>query len=263
MRLKTTVLLSVIALTAIGIRAQMTEAEMEIKLAEAAQNPLASLISLPFQNNTTFGGNDGDYVNVLNIQPVWPFRLSEDWNLITRTIVPVVSQSVNGNSQSGLGDTVFTGWFSPSKSYNNWTVGLGPVLNLPTTTKAGLGSDQWGGGVSVVGVWIKDKWVAGGLVNNIWGFEETDKLNLFYTQYFVNYNLNHGWYLVSAPIMTANWNADSSNRWTVPLGGGVGKIVKIGKLPVNINAQLYYNVEKPKDVGDYTARIQVQFMFPK
>ena len=263
MKLSPVALIAVIALAAMSSHAQMTEAEKEAKLAAAAQNPLASMISLPFQNNTTFGGNDGDYVNVLNIQPVWPFKLSEDWNLITRTIVPVVSQSANGNSQSGLGDTVFTGWFSPSKTYNNWTVGLGPVLNLPTTTKAGLGADQWGGGVSAVGVWIKDKWVAGGLVNNIWGFEKTDELNSFLFQYFVNYNLDHGWYLVSAPINTANWNKDSSNRWIIPLGGGAGKIVKIGKLPVNINAQLYYNVEKPEDTGDYTARIQVQFMFPK
>lgn len=263
MKLAPIVLFVVAALAAMSSHAQMTDEEEALKMAEAAQNPLASLISLPFQNNTTFGGNDGDYVNALNIQPVWPFRLSEDWNLITRTIIPVVSQSVNGNSQSGLGDTVFTGWFSPSAPAHNITWGVGPVLNLPTTTSAGLGADQWGGGVSAIGVWIKDKWVAGGLVNNIWSFEDTDKLNLFYTQYFVNYNLDHGWYLVSAPIMTANWNADSSNRWTVPLGGGVGKIVKIGKLPVNVNAQLYYNVEKPADTGDYTARIQVQFMFPK
>ena len=262
MNLRTFITLVVIPLLTIDAQAQMTEAEKEVKLAEAAQNPLASMISLPFQNNTTFGGNDGDYVNVLNIQPVWPFRISDDWNLITRTIVPVVSQSVNDNSQSGLGDTLFTGWFSPSKAYNNWTVGLGPVLNLPTTTKAGLGADQWGGGVSAVGVWIKDKWVAGGLVNNVWGFEETNELNNFLFQYFVNYNLDKGWYLVSAPIMTANWNADTSNRWVIPLGGGAGKIVKFGKLPVNINAQLYYNVEKPDGMGDYTARIQVQFMFP-
>ena len=263
MKLTPVVLLAVAALVAINSRAQMTDDEKALKMAAAAQNPLASMISLPFQNNTTFGGNDGDYVNVLNIQPVWPFKISEDWNLITRTVIPVVSVSKNGNEQTGLGDTVATGWFSPSKPVNNITWGVGPVANLPTTTKAGLGADQWGGGISAIGVWIKDKWVAGGLINNIWGFEDTDELNSMMIQYFVNYNLDHGWYIVSAPINTANWNADSSNRWVVPLGGGVGKIVKIGKLPVNINAQLYYNVEKPSDMGDYTGRIQVQFMFPK
>ena len=94
-----------------NVWAQMTE-ERALKLAAAAQNPLASLISLPFQNNTTFGGTGGDYNNVLNIQPVWPFTLNEDWNLITRTIVPIVSAPVNGKQQRGIGDTVFTGWFS-------------------------------------------------------------------------------------------------------------------------------------------------------
>ncbi len=264
MKMKKIALFAAATFSVVAAYAQMTEEEMALKMAAAAQNPLASMISLPFQNNTTFGGNDGDYVNVLNVQPVWPFHISEDWNLITRTIVPVVSTSINDNEQSGLGDTVFTGWLSPSKSsISNIVWGVGPVLNLPTTTKDGLGADQWGGGVSAVGVWIKDKWVAGGLINNIWGFEKTHELNSLMIQYFVNYNLDHGWYLVSAPINTANWNAPSSDRWIVPLGGGVGKIVKIGKLPVNINAQMYYNLEKPEDVGDYTARIQVQFMFPK
>ena len=122
---------------------------------------------------------------------------------------------------------------------------------------------EWGRGLSAVGVWIKDKWVAGGLVNNVWGFEETDELNAFLLQYFINYNLDKGWYLVSAPINTADWNEDADNRWIIPLGGGAGKIVKFGKLPVNINAQLYYNIEKPDGYGDYTARILVQFMFPK
>ena len=256
-------LFTVVALVATSSFAQMTDEEKAKKMAEAAQNPLASMISLPFQNNTTFGGNDGDYVNVLNVQPVWPFHISEDWNLITRTVIPVVSQSVNGNSQSGLGDTVATGWLSPSEQFNNWTLGVGPVLNLPTTTKAGLGADQWGGGISAVSVWIKDKWVAGGLINNVWGFEKTHELNSMMIQYFVNYNLDKGWYLVTAPINTANWNAPQNQRWVIPLGGGAGKIVKFGKLPVNINAHLYYNVEKPDGVGDYTARIQVQFMFPK
>jgi len=249
-----------VSLLAVGV---LAEESSNTDLAAAAQNPLASLISLPFQNNTTFGGNDGDYINVLNIQPVWPFRISEDWNLITRTVIPVVSTSVGDYSESGLSDTLFTGWFSPTAPVNNITWGVGPVLNLPTTTKAGLGADQWGGGLSAVGVWIKDKWVAGGLVNNVWGFEETDELNAFLFQYFINYNLDKGWYLVSAPINTADWNADASNRWIIPLGGGAGKIVKFGKLPVNINAQLYYNVEKPDGYGDYTARIQLQFMFPK
>jgi hypothetical protein len=254
----------IIVIFAIATTVIAQEEKNEEQLAAAAQNPLASMISLPFQNNTTFGGDmDDDYINVLNIQPVWPFRLSEDWNLITRTIVPIVSQPVNGDQQNGLGDTTFTGWFSPSVPVKNTVWGVGPVVYIPTATRTALGKDQWGGGLSAVGVWIEGPWVAGALANNVWGFEQTRELNTFLFQYFINYNLDKGWYLVTAPINTADWNVDSSNRWIIPLGGGAGKIMRWGKLPVNLNAQLYYNVEKPDGYGDYSARIQLQFMFPK
>ncbi|MFC1765207.1 neuromedin U [Planctomycetota bacterium] len=239
------------------------EGETEAELATAAQNPLASMISLPFQNNTTFGGMGGDYINSLNIQPVYPVSLSEDWNLITRPVLPVLSMPVNGDQQFGLGDTTFTGWFSPTAPVNNITWGVGPVAYLPTATRTALGTDQWGGGLSAVGVWIDGPWVAGALANNVWGFENSGRLNNFLFQYFVNYNLDAGWYLVSAPIMTANWNASSSNRWTVPLGGGVGKIFKVGKQPMNLNGQFYYNIIKPDNYGHWTFRLQLQFMFPK
>ena len=234
-------------------------------LAAAAQNPLASMISLPFQNNTTFGGTGGDVSNVLNIQPVYPVTINPEWNFITRTIVPVVSiPSASGSGQdNGLGDTTFTGWFSPSKPVFNTSWGVGPVAYIPTATKDSLGLDQWGGGLSAVAVWIKGPWVAGGLVNNVWGAESTDELNSFLFQYFINYNLDDGWYLVSAPIMTANWNASSDDRWVVPVGGGFGKVLRIGNQPANLNAQLYYNVERPDGYGEYQARIQFQLLFPK
>jgi hypothetical protein len=238
-------------------------------LAAAAQNPIADLISLPFQNNMTFGwGPEDDIQNVLNIQPVWPFNLGEDWNLITRTILPVVSQPHldDGGSTFGLGDTTFTGWFSPADS-GGFVWGVGPVLLLPTATDDRLGTDQWGGGASVVALVMSGPWVAGGLVNNVWGFgggdEDQSDLNQFLAQPFVNYNLDGGWYLVTAPIITGNWEASSDDRWTVPLGGGAGRVLRIGKQPVNINTQVYYNVEKPDWVGDWSWRLQIQLLFPK
>lgn len=238
-------------------------------LAAAAQNPIADLISLPFQNNMTFGyGTDDDIQNVLNIQPVWPFKVGEDWNLITRTILPVVSQPHidAAGSTFGLGDTTFTGWFSPAKG-GSFVWGVGPVLYLPTATDDNLGADQWGGGASVVALVMSGPWVAGGLANNIWGFggdNEHEKLNQFLLQPFVNYNLAGGWYLVTAPVVTANWEAnDSGDRWTVPLGGGAGKVFRIGKQPVNLNTQVYYNVEKPEWAGDWSWRLQFQLLFPK
>lgn len=243
-------------------------AEDDGDLAAAAQNPIADLISLPFQNNMNFDyGPDGDIQNVLNIQPVLPFGLGDDWNLITRTIVPVVSQPHldDGGSTFGLGDTTFTAWFSPAES-DGFVWGVGPVLLLPTATDDRLGSDQWGGGASMVALLMSGPWVAGGLVNNVWGFggsgDEAD-LNQFLIQPFVNYNLDDGWYIVSAPIITANWEAESADRWTVPVGGGVGKVFRIGKQPVNLNTQVYYNIDKPEWVGDWTWRLQFQLLFPK
>ncbi len=233
-------------------------------MAAAAQNPLASMISLPFQNNTTFGGIDGDVLNILNIQPVYPFRLGEDWNLITRTIFPFISApDPDGGQINGLGDTSFTSWFAPSKPVNNITWGIGPVVSIPTATEEAFEADQWGGGASAVAVWIKGKWVAGGLVNNVWGIDDALEFNKLLFQYFINYNLDSGWYIVSAPTITADWNVTSDERWIIPFGGGAGKVVRIGKMPINLNGQVYYNAEKPDTYGDWTARFQVQLMFPK
>ncbi len=238
------------------------------EMARSVQNPVANLISLPFQNNTFFdvGPNDGT-LNVLNIQPVWPFQLNEDWNLITRTIIPV--PSVPGilegqDRETGLGDIVFTGFVSPNGS-GDWIWGVGPVVQFPTATDSRLGAEEWGLGASVVALTMPGNWVAGALINNIWGISEDqgNEVNQFLAQYFVNYNLDDGWYLISAPIITANWEAASGQEWTVPFGGGVGKVFLLGKRPINLSLQGYYNAVKPDGFADWSARINLQFMFPK
>ncbi len=107
-----------------------------------------------------------------------------------------------------------------------------------------------------------EQWVAGVVINNIWTFGDVEE-NKFLFQYFVNYNLPDAWYIVSAPILTADWNVDSDQRWIVPFGGGIGKVFKIGKQPINVNAQGYYNAVTPDGWGDWQARVQVQLLFPK
>jgi hypothetical protein len=227
------------------------------------------LISLPLQNNTNFGvGPDERTQNILNVQPVWPVTINENWNFITRTIEPVVSSLLaNGERENGLGDTVFTGFFSPNNS-GKLTWGVGPVVLIPTATDDALGDDEWGGGVSVVLLTQPGNWVVGSLFSNVWTPEEDDggrAVNLFTWQYFINYNIpgGNGLYLTTAPINTANWEADSKNQWTIPVGGGVGKIFKIGKQPVNGQISAYYNVEKPTFGADWQLRLQLQFLFPK
>jgi hypothetical protein len=241
------------------------------ELAKLAQNPVANLISVPFQNNTNFNvGPQNGTQNILNIQPVIPVHLNKDWNLITRTIVPVISQPAftpTQDRENGLGDIQFTGFLSPANAEGTiW--GVGPIVQLPTNSNDRLGNDRWGLGASAVILRLEkgSPWVYGFLVNNVWsvGSSGSDpSYSNFLLQPFLNYNFPGGFYLTSAPIITADWKADSSQRWTVPLGGGIGKIFHFGRLPVNTQLSAYGNVVKPDNGADWQLRFQVQFMFPK
>ena len=259
-------------LTATLLAATPALAEMSAEeLAKLAQNPVGNLISVPFQNNTNlnFGPQKGTQ-NVLNIQPVIPVSVSDEWNIITRTIVPVISMPSlypGDDRTNGIGDTVFTAFLSPAKP-GSLIWGAGPVVQLPTNSNSDLGNRNWGLGPSIVVLHLDkgDPWVYGVLANNIWSLSSNHQggsYNNGLIQPFVNYNFDSGFYLVSAPILTVNWKADSGQQWTVPLGGGVGKIFHFGKLPVNTSVQAYYNVAKPDDGANWTIRAQVQFMFPK
>lgn len=238
------------------------------ELARAAQNPIASMVNVPIQSNIDFDwGPDGDTFSVTNVQPVIPFRLNEDWNLITRTILPIVSQPgvLPGQSRkTGTGDTLFTGFFAPVDA-GEVIWGVGPMLQLPTTSDDRLGKDEWGAGASVVVLTMPGRWVVGGLVSNLWGISEDkgDEINQFTFQPFLNYNFDRGWYVSASPIISANWEASSGEKWTVPIGAGVGRIFKIGSQAMNAQAHYYYNVEKPDITGDWSIRLQLQFMFPK
>jgi len=263
----TTAALAVLA--ALASPAGLLYAQSTEELAKAAQNPVASMISLPFQNNTSFGyGPEDDIQNVLNIQPVWPFSLSPNWNLISRTILPVVYQpdlpGVEGDF--GLSDLNPTLFLSPAKP-GKVIWGVGPTITLPTATADVLGTGKWSGGVAAVALTMPGRWVLGALVNQQWSFagdEDRRDVNLMVLQYFVNYNFAGGWYLTSAPLNTANWAAASGDVWTVPVGGGFGKIIP-GKPPLNVTLQAYYHVVKPDHLpaADWTLRFQVQLMFPK
>lgn len=238
-------------------------------LAAEAQNPIANLISLPFQNNTNFNvGTLGNDQNILNIQPVIPFKLNENWNLITRSILPVVYQPAlyEGDSTDfGLGD-FNPSFFFATTAGRGITWGVGPALLLPTATDKRLGTEKWGAGPSGVIVVTQGKWVYGALANNIWSFAGNSNradINQFLLQYFINYNMAHGWYLVSSPILTADWMRDSGDQWTLPFGGGVGRVFNIGAQPVNMTLQAYDNVIKVDGGADWQLRFQVQLLFPQ
>jgi hypothetical protein len=240
------------------------------ELRRASQNPVADLISFPIQNNTNFDyGPLEKTQNVTNIQPVIPFHLNEDWLMISRTIAPLIYQPEFFDGQGsdfGLGDIQQSLFFSPKKP-GRLIWGVGPILSLDTATEDRLGTGKWSAGPAAVALSMQPPWVFGLLAQNIWSFagdSDRDDVNQMLIQPFINYNLPGGWYLSSSPIITANWEADSDNTWTIPLGGGVGRLFRIGKLPINMSLQAYYNAEKPDDLGpDWTLRFQVQTLFPK
>jgi len=237
----------------------------DTELAKQAQNPMADIINVPIQNNFSFGYGDDDGMQyVMNIQPVMPASLTEDWMLINRIIIPIVSNPSALGSKTGLGDIQYQGFIGPSKP-KGITWGAGPVLSFPTATDSTLGPRKWSAGGGVVALKMQGPWVYGALVNNIWSYAGSgnNDVNMMTIQYFINYNFSDGWYVSSAPINTSNWEASSGNKWTIPVGGGVGKMIKLGKLPINLQLQAYYNIESPEIGPDWSMRFQIQTILPK
>jgi hypothetical protein len=240
-------------------------------LAKKLQNPIGNLYNFPFQNNINFntGPHDGTQ-DILNIQPVIPIHVNADWNVITRTILPLVWQPSLQPAQTvpfGTGPTTFSAFLSPSNPTNGWLWGVGPVIQVPTISNKTLGSPVWGGGPTGVLVYMKGPWVAGALVNNVWSFGGTSgrggtSYNMFLTQPFVNYNFGGGWYVGTSPIITANWRTTGNNAWTLPVGANVGRVVKIGgKLPVNFSLGVYDNAIRPQYGSTWQLRTQVTIIF--
>jgi hypothetical protein len=254
------------ALAGIGV-ARAADDESATELAKKTQNPVADLISVPFQNNFNFGaGTKEETIYVLNVQPVIPIKLTPEWNLITRTIVPIINQpSLFPGSESafGLGDINPSLFLSPAKP-GALIWGVGPTFTFPTATDSQLGSQKYSMGPAAVALTIQGPWVFGALVNQQWSYAGwgDDDVSAMLIQPFINYNIGGGWYLSSAPIITANWEATSENTWTVPVGAGVGKLFRLGKLPINMQLQAYSNVEKPDFGPDWQLRFQVQFLLP-
>ena len=239
------------------------------ELQKAVQNPIASLISVPFQNSSAFGIGPYDRTqDVLNIQPVIPVAISKNWNLITRIIQPITWQPYTNaptGGEYGFGDMVPSFFFSPRNS-GKLIWGAGPQFILPTATDDTLGQGKVSMGPTIVVLTQPKPWTIGVLVSNDWsiaGSGSRPDVNQFLMQPFVNYNLQKGWYLSTSPIMTANWKASSGNVWVVPLGGGVGRVMKFGSQPVNLNLQFFGNAVYPTGTSPWSMRFQISLLYPK
>ena len=254
-----------------GADADSSTSDDATALAKKLQNPIGNLYSIPFQGNTNFdyGPNKGTQ-ELLNIQPVIPLHITPDWNIITRTILPLIWQPSVQPAQTvpfGLGPTTFSAFLSPSLPNNGWLWGVGPVIQLPTITSKTLGSNVWGGGPTAVLVYLKGHYVAGVLVNNVWSFGGSSgptgtHYNNFTLQPFVNYNLSAGWYFGTSPLITANWLTTGDHAWNVPLGANVGRVIRIGgKLPVNFQLGAYANVIRPNYGATWQLKTQMTIIF--
>lgn len=257
-----------------------TQASAQSELGAAVQNPISSLISVPFKFSFDNGAPNGK-ANVLSINPVIPVTVG-DWNLVSRFLIPLydapggvsglpgnpgVGDPTSSGRVFGLGDINYTLFFSPVKpTSGGWIWGLGPSFTADTATDARLGSGRWSGGVSAVALNQPGWGTWGGLVRHLWSFagdSSRGRVNQTLFEPFINYNLDNGWYLISDMVMTYNWEGAAGDRALIPIGGGIGRVTKWGNQPINLRAEAYYNVQRPASAPKWQVGFTAQLLFPK
>ena len=256
----------VVAFLAAGLVPASAQSQ-DADLAKKLNNPVASLISVPFQYNydCCFGPSQGNR-NTTNIQPVIPIKLNSDWNLISRTILPVDGwepTAPGGSYTSGIGDITQSFFLSPERPTRDGIIwGVGPVFLLPTATNAALGSGKWGAGPTAVMLKQQDGWTVGILANHIWSFAgEADRSQVSNTflQPFINYTFPNTFGITVNTESTYDW---ISHQWTVPINLQFSRIVKFGKLPVSLSAGPRYYAEAPPNGPKWGFRAAMTLLFP-
>jgi hypothetical protein len=262
------VFVCVLAFTTTALFAQdaASDEKSAAELAKKLQNPIASLISVPIQNNWDFGIGPANAMRFTsNIQPVIRISLTKDWNLIARTILPIIyaeSPVVGGHSAWGLGDTLQSFFFSPKEPVGGWILGGGPAFLWPTSTDDKLGSGQWGAGPTVVALRQEHGWTYGFLANHIQsyaGWGDTD-VSATFLQPFLSYTTKT---LTTVALNTETTYDWEGSQWTVPLNHQVAQLVKFGKMPMQFQVGGRYYAERPDGGPDWGLRFTVTFLFPK
>lgn len=246
------------------------DADAAAELAKNALNPVAAMISVPLQYNydQKLGPDEKGSKHVLNIQPVIPMSISSDWNLISRTIVPLVDQHnvpTDGVDKSGVGDVLQSFFFSPKEPTASGTIwGIGPAFGLRTASDSTLGSGKWSAGPTAVMLNQGNGWTYGVLANHLWSFagdSQRDDLSVTFIQPFLSYTFPGFTTLGINAESTYNWKAD---QWSVPINLTVTQLLKIGGQPLTLAAGVRYWAESPtggpQGVG---ARLALTFLFPK
>lgn len=256
-----------IGAAAIGAAAaQPSEAADEAELAKKLQNPVASLISVPVQNNWDFGIGPANAMRyTANIQPVIPFSLNAEWNLITRTIMPVIyaeSPVEGGKNAYGLGDITQSFFVSPAKPLAGWIVGGGPVFLYPSASDNVLGSQKWGAGPTFVVLQQQSGWTYGLLANHLWSFAGSSRranVSSSFLQPFLSYTTKTYTTFGVNTESTYDWEA---SQWTVPMNWTVSQLLKLGGQPIQFTVGGRYYAEAPRGGPDWGLRFVVTLLFP-
>lgn len=258
-----------IALPLAALSAAESGVDQKAELAKKLANPVAALISVPLQYNYDEGiGPDGDgSKSVLNVQPVTPFSLNQDWNLIVRTIVPLIDQQdipVKGRDESGLGDITQSFFFSPKEPVGGWIVAAGPVGLYPSASDETLGGEKWGAGPTALALKQSGPWTVGMLANHIEsmaGEGDRDDISASFLQPFVSYITKTKTTLGLNTESSYDWNGEA---WSVPVNATVSQLLKIGPQILQFTLGARYWAESP-DGGpeDWGVRAQLTFLFPK
>jgi hypothetical protein len=201
----------------------------------------------------------------VNFQPVFSFKATANWNVISRTIVPLDSMPTSDGRTSGIGDIQEQLYVTPSK-VGKLIWGAGPVFSFPTATATPVKTGTWAGGIGAVALTMTGPWVVGGLVNQFWPMADSGgepKTNLLVVQPFVNYNFGGGWAVAFAPVMSANWDAAAGHQWTIPLGLGVSKTTVFNGRPMTLGVHYDYNVDKPQGSSGELLRFAISFLYPQ
>lgn len=260
--------LSMISLTSVSAE------ESHEDLAKNLANPIAAMISVPFQGNydTNIGENDSGSRYTLNLQPVVPISLNDDWNLISRTILPVVWQDdifevagIGSGSQFGLGNTIQSFFISPKLPTEGGLIwGVGPVFSLPTATDDLLGGDQWGAGPTAIALKQIGPWTMGALANHVWSFaDDTDaKVSNTFLQPFISYTTPDAWTYALNSESIYNWETED---WSVPINAMIQKVTKFGNKTVAIQGGVRYwaATDSPSSPEGWGVRLDLTFLFPK
>jgi len=242
------------------------EEDKQAELAMKLQNPISDLISVPIQNNWDFGIGPANAMKyTANIQPVIPVSISKDWNVIIRTILPVIyagSPIAGGASHFGLGDTTQSFFLSPKNPVCGWILGAGPVLYYPTATDSVLGGGKWGAGPTIVALRQEHGFTYGILANQIWSYAGWGDQNLSATflQPFVSFTTKKHTSFTVNTESTYNWE---QSQWTVPLNFEVQQLIKICKQPIALQVGARYYAERPAGGPDWGLRFDITFLFPK